>query len=83
MGRPPNPVNVILRTDAVRERVDRSRHTHRAVAQMLGVSSGNWSAIVHRRRALTPDLQARLLACPIFWRSALGTLWERVERGAR
>ena len=82
MGRPPNPVRVLLRTDAVLERVDRSRHTHRAVAQMLGVSPGYWSALVHRRRALTPDLQARIQACPVFRRAAPGTLWERVERGA-
>lgn len=73
------PARYLLRTDDVREHLDRKHYSHHRVAKHLGISRAYWSQLLNRRRALTPDMRTLLLASQLFRDLPEQSLWERVE----
>lgn len=73
------PAHYLLRTDDVRDHLDRQHYSHHRVAQHLGISRAYWSQLLNRRRALTPDMRTLLLTSKLFRDLPEQKLWERVE----
>jgi transcriptional regulator with XRE-family HTH domain len=72
------PARYLIRTDLVREHLDRRHMSHRRVARKLGLSAPYWSQLLNRRRALTPDMRHLMLSSGLFEGLAEDALWERL-----
>lgn len=68
----------LLRTETIRDRLDRHHWTHHRAARHLGVSPAYFSQLVNRRRTLTPTMRAAFLASPLFAGVDEASLWDRV-----
>ncbi len=68
----------LLRTDEVRDHLDRQHWSHRRVARHLGISPGYWSQLLNRRRPLSPDMRMILLESRLFAGLPEDAIWERV-----
>jgi plasmid maintenance system antidote protein VapI len=73
------PARYLLRTDDVRDHLDRKHWSHHRVARHLGISKAYWSQLLNRRRALTPDMRTLLLSSPLFQGVPEVQLWDRLE----
>ncbi|TNE87273.1 MAG: hypothetical protein EP330_18810 [Deltaproteobacteria bacterium] len=58
---PRRPSSFFLRTDTIQKIVDRAHLTHTQFAKHLGVNRSHWSALVNRRRAVSPEIRRALL----------------------
>ena len=66
-----------LRTEVIRDLLDRHHRSHRGFADDLLVSPGYWSQLLNRHRQLTPDLRRKLLDHQFVRQAGLGEaeLW--------
>jgi ribosomal protein S13 len=53
-------------------------HKAKLIADKLGIARAYWSQLVNRRRALSPSIRRRILACDLFASVPESELWERV-----
>lgn len=68
-----------LRTERVREIIDRHHMTLGEVAVLLGVSRSFWSPLINRNRSVSPKMRRRILACEVFAGVPDPDLWQRGE----
>ncbi len=73
------PARYLLRTEEVRDHLDRKHWSHKRFARRLGISPAYWSQLLNRRRALTADMRHLLLLSGIFDGVDEDRLWERVD----
>lgn len=71
-----------LHADRVRDLADQHHLAQSEVADRIGVGRAYWSQLVNRRRALSPAIRRRILACPLFGGVPESQLWERVTDGS-
>lgn len=71
-----NPATYLLRPETVQAVLDRHHLTHQAFADSLGLSRSYWSALFHRRRALTPSVRRTLLDSPTLRGLDEALLWD-------
>ena len=64
--------------DRVRDHVDAHHLTQAEVAERVGLARSYWSQLVNRKRALSPSIRRRILACDLFAGVPESELWERV-----
>jgi transcriptional regulator with XRE-family HTH domain len=75
------PRRFLLLADRVRDHVDARHLTHAEVAERVGVARSYWSQLVNRKRALSPSIRRRILACELFAGVPENELWERISEG--
>ena len=75
------PRRFLLLADRVRDHVDGRHLTHAAVAERVGVARSYWWQLLNRKRALSPSIRRRLLACDLFAGVPENELWERISEG--
>jgi transcriptional regulator with XRE-family HTH domain len=68
----------LLHPSRVRDLADRHHLAQSDIAEKLGISRAYWSQLVNRRRALSPSIRRRILACDLFAAIPEAELWERV-----
>ncbi len=71
-----NPATYFLRPETVQAVLDRRHLTHQAFADSLGLSRSYWSALFHRRRALTPSVRRTLLDSAVLRGLDEALLWD-------
>lgn len=76
------PRRFFLHADRVRDLADQHHLAQSEVADRIGVGRAYWSQLVNRRRALSPAIRRRILACPLFGGVPESQLWERVTDGS-
>ena len=72
-------VRYLLRTESVRDLLNRKHWSHHRTARHLGISPAYFSQLLNRRRALTPDMRHLFLSSRLFEGVPEADLWERVE----
>ncbi len=70
-----------LNAAAVAARLEERHMNHGHMADELGLSRSYWSQLVHRKRALSPQMRQWLLAAPALAGLTEAQLWERVPIG--
>ncbi len=75
------PRRFLLLADRVRDHIDARHLTHAEVAERVGVARSYWSQLLNRKRALSPSIRRRILACELFVGVPETELWERVVEG--
>ena len=70
-----------LNASFIAARLEGHHLTHADLADSLGLSRSYWSQLLHRKRALTPQVRRALLAAPALAGVAETDLWERVPIG--
>ncbi len=68
----------LLHASRVRDLADRHHLAQSEIAEKLGIARAYWSQLVNRRRALSPSIRRRILACDLFAGVPESELWERV-----
>jgi plasmid maintenance system antidote protein VapI len=76
------PARYLLRTDDVRDHLDRKHWSQQRTARHLGISKAYWSQLINRRRALTPDMRFRMLSSSLFEGVPEAQLWDRLAPDA-
>ena len=70
-----------VRTDRVREIIDRQHYSQDGVAREVGVSRQYWSRLFNRRRPLSTAVRRRMLSAPVFQQVPESDLWEITAEG--
>ena len=70
-----------LNADTVSSRLEERNLNHGDLADELGLSRSYWSQLLHRKRALSPQVRRWLLASPTLAGLAATDLWERLPIG--
>jgi transcriptional regulator with XRE-family HTH domain len=68
----------LLHASRIHDLADRHHLTQAEIAEKLGIARAYWSQLVNRRRALSPSIRRRILACDLVAGVAESELWERV-----
>ncbi len=68
----------LLHASRIRDLADRHHLAQSEIAEKLGIARAYWSQLVNRRRALSPSIRRRILACDLFAGVPESELWERV-----
>lgn len=68
----------LLHASRIRDLADRHHLAQSEIAEKLGIARAYWSQLVNRRRALSPPIRRRILACDLFAGVPESELWERV-----
>ena len=68
----------LLHASRIRDLADRHHLAQSEIADKLGIARAYWSQLVNRRRALSPSIRRRILACDLFAGVPESELWERV-----
>jgi len=68
----------MLRTQIIREYLDRRHRSHRWAADHLGICRSYWSQLVNRHRPLSPMVRQLLLCSDFFGALTEDELWERI-----
>ena len=68
----------LLHASRIHDLADRHHLTQSEIADKLGIARAYWSQLVNRRRALSPSIRRRILACDLFADIPEAELWERV-----
>ncbi len=71
-----NAATYLLRPETLQAVLDRRHLTHQAFADSLGLSRSYWSALFHRKRALTPAVRRTLLDSPVLRGLDEALLWD-------
>jgi plasmid maintenance system antidote protein VapI len=72
------PVRFLLRSEFVRDLLNRRHWSHHRTARHLGISAAYFSQLLNRRRALTPDMRHLLLSSQLFADVPETELWDCV-----
>ncbi len=71
-----NAATYLLRPETLQAVLDQRHLTHQAFADSLGLSRSFWSALFHRKRALTPAVRRALLDSPVLCGLDEALLWD-------
>lgn len=72
-----------LNAATVVARLEEHHLSHADFADTLGLSRSYWSQLVHRKRALSPQVRRALLAAPALSGLAEGQIWDRLPGEAQ
>ena len=64
-------------------RLEERHLTHADLADALRLSRSYWSQLIHRKRALSPQVRRALLAAPALAGLSEAKLWDRLPVGVR
>lgn len=76
------PRRFLLHASRVRDLADRHHLAQSEIAEKLGIGRAYWSQLLNGRRALSPSIRRRILACDLFVGVPESELWERVDAPA-
>lgn len=70
-----------LNAATVVARLEERHLTHADLADALHLSRSYWSQLIHRKRALSPQVRRALLAAPALAGLSEAELWDRLPAG--